>query len=86
MALSGSVLKTALKASILSQLQTLFPIPSGLQASEQALMQQYQDKLAQAIADGDGPTTVTHITTNAVVNASGPDPQGGTQTVVGTVT
>ena len=70
MALSGTVLKGNLKTAILAQIQVQFPAPAGLLSAELTSFNSYQSKLAQAIADGDGPTTVTHITTLAVVNTA----------------
>lgn len=67
MALDGDTLKAAIKSSTLTQLQSLFPIDAGLTAGEQAALAAYQDKMAQAVAYGDGPDTVTHIVNNAEV-------------------
>jgi hypothetical protein len=76
MALNGTVLKNGIKSAILAELQTKFPMPSGLQAGEQTAFTASQDKIAEAIAFGDGPSTVGHIITAAVVSTG----------VVGTVT
>jgi hypothetical protein len=67
MAMSGTTLKAALKAAILSQLQALFPVSGSLTADEQTALNAAQSKIAEAIAYGDGPTTVSHITANAAV-------------------
>lgn len=82
MPLNGATLKGTLKTSIFAELQTQFPIPGGLTGAEQAALLESQEKLAQAIADGDGPTTVTHIQSNAqvvvtVASVSGVTPGGG---------
>lgn len=69
MSLSGTTLKNGLKAAILAELQSLFPVPMDLLPAEQALYNASQDKIAQAYAFGDGPTTVSHITGNAQVNS-----------------
>lgn len=98
MALSGSRLSSARYTSCLADLQTQFPLPSGLQSAEQTAYALYQQKMAHAMADHEGTDVVTEIVTNAVVpsvvavtsvsgvtagaSASGP----GTGTATGTVT
>lgn len=67
MALSGSRLEGQLKTDILAKLQAKFPIPSGLLSAEQTALQQAQQKLADAIAEGSGTDIVTEITGHAVV-------------------
>lgn len=82
MALSGNTLKASLKTAILAELQAKFP-PPALQAGELTAFAAAQDKLAEAIAFGDGPTTVTHITGSASVSV--PGVQAGGSTASGTV-
>ena len=67
MAMSGATLKADLKSAILAQLQALFPCPSTLLQAEKDLYATNQSQIAEAFAYGDGPTTVSHISGNAVV-------------------
>lgn len=67
MSLSASRLNTARYGSVLADIQAQFPLPGGLQSSEQAQYAAYQQKMAHAISDHEGTDVVTEITTNAVV-------------------
>jgi hypothetical protein len=80
MPMSGSGLASSLKTQILAQLNAQFPTDTNLLNAEKTAINSAKDKLAQAIADGDGPTTVDHIKNNAVVSVSsvtGVTPGGG---------
>ena len=87
MALSGSTLgnniKAALKPEIKTKLEALFPMGNDAFAQEQ--LNDFCEALADAIGKIVGEQVVTHITSSAIVTATGADPQGGTQTVTGTV-
>jgi len=72
MAMSGTVLGTLIWTNIKSRNP---PAPGPAEDSK---------GLAEWIAIATD--IVTHIKTTGVVNATGPDPQGGSQVVVGTVT
>ena len=85
MPLSGTRLKGNEKSGILSQLQILFPVNVALLPAEQVLLNAAQDKTAEAFAFGGAPATVAEITGNALVNTTGPDPQGGSVVSIGTV-
>lgn len=61
-----------LSAKIKTEIEAIYGAPD-----DDARLQQFCDALGKAI--------VEYIQANAVVTASGPDPQGGTQNVTGTV-
>jgi hypothetical protein len=59
----------------------LQPIPADLTVSQRADIAEARDEMCQAFAAA----IVPEITGNAVVTATGADPQGGTVTSTGTV-
>jgi len=54
-------------ADYFTQLQTIFPIPSGLLPSEQSGLTACLHKIASALANAGGPDIVNEITGNAKV-------------------
>lgn len=83
MALNSGTLTSAMKSATEAALQAQFSgIVAELRPADQTRIGTLWSKLAQAIADGDAPVTVSHFVSNAdvlVASHSGPalfDPQG----------
>ncbi len=84
MPLDGPRLAAAVKADMITQLSTNFPMPPGLLPAEQTAYTANQQAIADALSDPVGLDTVTEITTNAVAVVTGVT-TGGSSSGPGTV-